>query len=72
MCSSDLFDKSYWIYHEVFSNLVKEVLPRRLSETNDSARTVFSGEKLIPLKVGSGTEVKVSKIAVSEILCFEV
>ncbi len=28
------FDKGYWVYREVFSKLVKEVLPNRLVETN--------------------------------------
>ena len=129
------FDKGYWIYREVFSKLVKEVLPNRLVETNAplnteitvtyqpangedkrperylvhivnwsstrktpqhpevhedpvplsdirvklniplgnvSVKTVFSGEKLNHRQAGSGIEVTVPKIAVSEILYFEV
>jgi hypothetical protein len=39
---------------------------------NVSVKTVFSGEKLNHRQMGSGIEVTVPKIAVSEILCFEV
>jgi len=39
---------------------------------NVSVKTVFSCEKLNHRQVGSGIEVTVPKIAVSEILCFEV
>jgi hypothetical protein len=129
------FDKGYWIYREVFSKLVKEVLPNRLIETNAplnteitvtyqpanseekrperylvhiinwsstrktpqhpevhedpvplsdiriklniplgnvSVKTVFSGEKLNHRQVESGIEVNVPKIAINEILCFEI
>jgi hypothetical protein len=129
------FDKGYWIYREVFSKLVKKVLPNRLVETNAplnteitvtyqpanseekrperylvhiinwsstrktpqhpevhedpvplsdiriklniplgnvSVKTVFSGEKLNHRQVESGIEVNVPKIAISEILCFEI
>jgi len=33
------FDKGYWIYREVFSKLIKEVLPNRLVETNAPLNT---------------------------------
>jgi hypothetical protein len=39
---------------------------------NVSVKTVFSGEKLNHRQMGSGIEVTVPKIAISEILCFEV
>jgi len=39
---------------------------------NVSVKTVFSGENLNHRQMGSGIEVTVPKIAISEILCFEV
>lgn len=33
------FDKGYWVYREVFSKLIKELLPNRLVETNAPLNT---------------------------------